>query len=87
MVTISSLLILGAVILLCFVSLKILTAPIRLVMKLLINAALGFVILFVVNFFGAFFGISLGVNFINAAVAGFLGIPGVILLLVLKLLF
>ena len=87
MTTISSLFILGAIILFCYLLLKLLAAPIRLVLKLLINAALGFVILFLVNFFGDFVGISIGVNFINAAITGFLGIPGVILLLVLKLLF
>lgn len=87
METISSLLILGAVILFCYLLLKILSAPIRLVLKLLINAAFGFIILFVVNFLGDFVGISLGINFINALITGFLGIPGVILLIVLKLFF
>ena len=87
MTTISSLLILGAFILLCWLLLKILTAPIRLILKLFMNAGLGFVTLFIVNFFGGFFGLSLGINFINAAITGFLGLPGVILLLVLKIFF
>ena len=67
--------------------LKILSAPIRLAFKLLINAGVGFLILFVVNFFGDFVGFTLGVNFLNALVAGILGVPGVILLIVIKLFF
>ena len=85
MAVISSLFILGAVIFFCFLLLKILSAPIRLILKLLINTAFGYIILFVVSFLGEFVGISLGINFINALVTGFLGIPGVILLIALKL--
>ena len=48
---------------------------------------MGFVILFVVNWLGAFIGLSLGVNWINALVAGILGVPGVVLLIVIKYLF
>mgnify|MGYP003318534404 CR=1 FL=1 len=87
MTTISSLLILGAIILMCYALLKILSAPIRLIFKLLINTCLGFVVLFIVSFFGEFFGISIGVNFFNALITGFLGIPGVALLIILNILF
>ncbi len=87
METISSLLILGAVILFCCLLLKILAAPMRLILKLLINAAFGYIVLFIVSFLGEFVGISLGINLINALITGFLGIPGVILLIVLKLFF
>ena len=44
-------------------------------------------LLFLVNFFGDPVGIYISVNFINALVAGFLGVPGVILLVLLKFLF
>lgn len=87
METISSILILAAVAVGVILLLKILSAPIRLAFKLLINAGVGFLILFVVNFFGDFVGFTLGVNFLNALVAGVLGVPGVILLIVIKLFF
>ncbi|MBS5433843.1 MAG: pro-sigmaK processing inhibitor BofA family protein [Firmicutes bacterium] len=87
METISSILILAAVVVGVILLLKILSAPIRLAFKLLINAGVGFLILFVVNFFGDFVGFTLGVNFLNALVAGILGVPGVILLIVIKLFF
>ncbi|MBS1418690.1 MAG: transcriptional regulator [Clostridia bacterium] len=83
----SSILILAAVVVGVILLLKILSAPIRLAFKLLINAGVGFLILFVVNFFGDFVGFTLGVNFLNALVAGILGVPGVILLIVIKLFF
>jgi len=87
METISSILILAAVVVGVILLLKILSAPIRLAFKMLINAGVGFLILFVVNFFGDFVGFTLGVNFLNALVAGILGVPGVILLIVIKLFF
>jgi len=87
METISSLLILGAVILLSFVLIKVISAPMRGLLKLLINTALGYIALFILNFFGEFIGFTLGLNFVNALVVGFLGVPGVILLALLKMFF
>jgi len=60
--------------------------PIRFILRLLINTALGFAALLLINYLGAGFGISLGVNWVNAAVTGILGLPGVALLLILKYL-
>ena len=63
----------------------LLKAPLRWFMKLLLNMAIGIVMLFVFNFIGGFFDFSLGINALNALVAGILGIPGVILLVLVKL--
>lgn len=68
------------------VIMKLLTAPIRLAGKLLINGLVGFVILFFLNFAGSALGITLGINWFNAIVVGALGAPGVVLLLLLKFL-
>ena len=62
----------------------IFTKPIRVIFKLLLNTALGFVALILINRFGADLGIVLGVNWVNAAVVGILGLPGLALLLVLR---
>ena len=86
METLSSLLMLAAAVVLVILLLKILTAPIKLIFKLLINAALGFVILFVFNFLGAFVGLTLDVNLLSCLAAGIMGVPGVILLVVLHFL-
>ena len=59
-------------------------ASLKLAAKVLINAAIGFVLLFLFNGIGSVFGIALEINWINAIISGVLGIPGVALLLILK---
>ena len=66
---------------------KILKTPLKWAFKLLLNAVGGFIALVVLNFFGGFVGLSLTINLINCLVAGILGLPGVVLLLVLKYIF
>ena len=66
---------------------KLFSLPIRWIFKLLINTAAGFVFLFLFNYIGAFIGLALGVNIINAVIIGILGIPGLILLLLVKWIF
>ena len=70
-----------------YVLLKIVMAPIKWVFKLLLNALSGFVLLFLANLIGGFFNFSLTVNLINCLISGVFGIPGVIFLVMLKLLF
>lgn len=64
---------------------RMLTMPIRLVFKLIYNGIVGGIMLWAVNFVGAYFGFTIGINPITALIAGFLGIPGVILLILFKL--
>lgn len=66
---------------------RIFTLPVKWIFKLLLNTALGFVGLFLVNWLGSYIGISLGINIINAVVVGTFGIPGLVLLLLLRWLF
>ena len=82
----SLLLMIAAGIFLFWLLIKLFLKPIRWVFKLLINTAVGFVVLWVLNFFGDFFGVTLGLNWINALVVGVFGFPGVVLLLLLKYL-
>lgn len=63
---------------------RVFLSPIRVIFKLLFNTALGFLGLIAINHFGSYIGISLGVNLINAAVIGILGLPGLALLFLLK---
>ncbi|SDD61606.1 pro-sigmaK processing inhibitor BofA family protein [Sporomusa acidovorans] len=64
---------------------RMLTMPIRLVFKLIYNGLVGGVMLWAVNFVGTYFGFTIGINPITALVAGFLGLPGVILLILFKI--
>ena len=54
-------------------------------LKLLLHAGLGFLLLLVEELIGGFFDFSLGISFINCLVAGILGIPGVIILVLIKI--
>lgn len=64
---------------------RMLTMPVRIVFKLIYNGLVGGIMLYVVNFVGAYFSFTIGINPITALIAGFLGIPGVILLILFKL--
>ena len=64
---------------------KIFSAPIKLVIKLLANAIIGGIALIIINWIGAFFGFHIDLNFFSALITGALGIPGIIILLILKM--
>ncbi|MFZ5351186.1 MAG: pro-sigmaK processing inhibitor BofA family protein [Bacillota bacterium] len=63
----------------------LLVLPVKLIVKLIINGIIGAAALFAINFVGAYFNFSIGINPITALIAGFLGIPGILLLLFIKL--
>ena len=86
METISVLLVLAAVVLSVVILVKILAAPVRLVFKLLLNALCGFLLLIVVNIISGFFDFSIEINLVNTLIAGCFGIPGALLLVLLKIL-
>lgn len=62
----------------------LLVIPIKILIKLLINGLIGGVLLFVFNLIGGIFGLFILINPLNAIIVGFLGVPGVILLLILQ---
>lgn len=55
--------------------------------KIIFNTLIGGIALAIINFFGGFFNFHIALNVVTAMVAGILGIPGVLLLVVLKILF
>lgn len=62
----------------------LLVIPIKILIKLLINGVIGGVLLFLFNLIGGIFGLSILINPLNAIIVGFLGVPGVILILILQ---
>ena len=58
--------------------------PIKFILKILLNSAIGLAILFVINFFGKMIGLTIGINVITVLVSGILGVPGIVLMLMLK---
>lgn len=73
-----------AIVVLAYLFIKIITAPMRLIFKVLFNAACGFVCLFLLNLLSDYTGIVFELSFVSAAIVGFLGLPGIVLLLVLQ---
>lgn len=71
-------------VLLIWLLIRIIRLPVKFFFKLLLNMLSGLVLLFVFNFIGGFFDFALGINAVNALVAGVLGIPGVVLLVLIQ---
>jgi inhibitor of the pro-sigma K processing machinery len=69
-----------------FLFIKILLTPMKLIFKLLLNTGCGFICLFLLNLLSGITGIVFELNFITAAIVGFLGLPGIVLLLVVQYL-
>ncbi|MDD3364439.1 MAG: pro-sigmaK processing inhibitor BofA family protein [Syntrophomonas sp.] len=69
-----------------FIVAQVIMKPVKLLWKLLINSAIGLVLLLLVNYGAAYFGFALPINIITVLVAGFLGIPGILLLVCFQLL-
>jgi len=65
---------------------RVFFTPLRWAFKLLVNSAAGLLLLLLVNYLGAPWGFSLPVNIITVLVTGFLGLPGLILLILLRFL-
>ena len=86
MVLIAVIFLAAAAIFLLTLTFLLLKKPIAWIFKLIIHAVMGYIALFIFNFVGAWVGLSLGLNWLNAIVTGVLGIPGVILLLLIKYL-
>ena len=62
----------------------LLVIPIKLIFKLIVNGIMGGILLLIVNVIGGFIGLGLVINPITAIIAGILGIPGVVLLLIIQ---
>lgn len=59
----------------------------KIILKLFYNALLGAAALIIVNLIGKLVSYHIALNVVTAVVVGILGLPGFILLIILKLLF
>ena len=64
---------------------KIFSAPLKIIVKLLVNALVGGITLVIINWIGGFFDFKIALNFFSALITGALGIPGIIILLFLQI--
>ena len=65
---------------------KIFIIPIKTIFKLIINSILGGLTIFIINLIGSFFNFHIGLNLITSIFVGVLGIPGAIVIIIIKLL-
>ena len=72
----------------CFLFLfgRIFIVPIKKILKLVLNSIIGGVVIFLINLVGANFGFHIGLNFFTSVLVGLLGLPGVVVLVIVKLL-
>ncbi len=56
------------------------------ILKIAINSILGGALIFIINIIGGNFNFHIGLNFFTAIFVGVLGVPGAMLLIILKLL-
>ncbi|MFR5190683.1 MAG: pro-sigmaK processing inhibitor BofA family protein [Clostridia bacterium] len=64
---------------------RIFILPLKSILKLIGNSILGGILIFVINLIGGMFAFHIGLNILTAILVGLLGIPGAILLVILKL--
>ena len=62
---------------------KLLFKSTKAIVGFLVNAVVGFVVLWVLNLLG----LGMTINWLTAAIVGFFGVPGLIVLLILKFAF
>lgn len=71
----------------CFLFLfgRIFILPLKSIVKLVLNSILGGIIIYIINLVGGFFQFHIGLNYITIIFVAILGVPGAILLTVLRI--
>lgn len=64
----------------------LLLAPLKFILKLIISGLLGGLTLLIINLIGGIFSVNIAINPLSALIAGYFGLPGIILLFLLKLI-
>lgn len=65
---------------------QVIVKPVKLLWKILLNSVIGLVLLMLTNFLGGYFTFNVPVNIITVLIAGFLGIPGILLIICFQIL-
>ncbi len=63
---------------------KIFVLPFRSILRLIGNSIMGGLIIYIINLIGGLWGFHIGLNLITSIFVGILGIPGAVLLIILK---
>ncbi len=73
-------------IMLLYLSGWLLLFPLKIILRFILNGLIGGLALCMLNLAGGVFSVNIAVNPITALAAGYFGLPGIILLLVLKII-
>lgn len=65
---------------------KVFIVPIKVTLKLVINSIIGGIAIYLINLIGGTFGFHIGINILTSILVGMLGIPGVVCLIIIRLL-
>lgn len=65
---------------------RVFIVPVKKILKLVVNSILGGITIFLINLVGGAFGFHIGLNLFTSILVGLLGLPGVICLVIVKLL-
>lgn len=76
---------LGCLIVLFIVG-KVFYLPLKHIIKLLLNSVLGGFLIYIINVVGSSYGFHIGLNVWTAVFAGILGVPGVVVLVLIRLM-
>lgn len=77
--------VLGIIVL--YLSGRLLLAPFKLILKLMFNSILGAAAIVLINLIGQYFNFVIPLNPLNSALTGVFGLPGVLLIFVIRLIF
>lgn len=78
------LLYIGCIIMILIIG-KIFIFPLKKILKLVINSIIGGLLIYIINIIGSSFNFHIGLNWWTILCSGILGIPGVILIVLLKI--
>ena len=65
---------------------RLFIVPIKKILKLVLNSVIGGFTIFLINLIGASFDFHIGLNFFTSIIIGLLGLPGAVVLIVIKIL-
>jgi len=65
---------------------KIFLVPFKSIFRLILNSILGGILIYIINIVGMLFNFHIGLNIVTSILIGILGVPGAILLALIKLM-
>ena len=84
--TMESILAIVVPVVLAILALKLLLTPMKIIWKLALNSLSGFICLWLLNLVSGITGIVFEINLLTTLIVGFLGIPGIVLLVIVHFL-